>query len=94
MSDLIDRLRYRTGNPSAWPEGYDEAGSELMRSAVNALEARDKTIAELVELTRDLSDCLDDMTKHYVEVRNDLYGFEAARLPPSAFPLLIGTVGE
>lgn len=29
------------------------------------------------DLIRDLSDCLEDMTKHYVEVRNDLYGFEA-----------------
>jgi hypothetical protein len=30
------------------------------------------------ELLRDLADCLEDMTKHYVEVRNDLFGFEAA----------------
>jgi hypothetical protein len=29
------------------------------------------------ELIRDLADCLEDMTKHYVEVRDDLYGFEA-----------------
>ncbi|MEO9297607.1 hypothetical protein [Devosia alba] len=30
------------------------------------------------ELMRDLADCLEDMTKHYIEVRNDLCGFEAA----------------
>ena len=29
------------------------------------------------ELLRDLADCLEDMTKHYVDVRNDLFGFEA-----------------
>ncbi len=29
------------------------------------------------DLLRDLADCLEDMTKHYVEVRNDLFGFEA-----------------
>lgn len=30
------------------------------------------------EIIRDLADCLEDMTKHYVEVRNDLFGFEAS----------------
>lgn len=35
-------------------------------------------ITEEQALIRDLADCLEDMTKHYVEVRNDLYGFEAA----------------
>ena len=33
---------------------------------------------EVQALIRDLSDALDDMTKHYVDVRNDLFGMEAA----------------
>lgn len=34
--------------------------------------------ADRDRLIADLADCLEDMTKHYVEVRNDLFGFEAS----------------
>lgn len=33
-------------------------------------------VPQAERLMADLADCLEDMTKHYVEVRNDLYGFE------------------
>lgn len=37
-----------------------------------------KVVPPIEELLADLADCLEDMTKNYVEVRNDLFGFEAA----------------
>lgn len=37
-----------------------------------------KVVPPVEQLLADLADCLEDMTKHYVEVRNDLYGFEAS----------------
>lgn len=46
------------------------AANEIIKEAADHIEAQEKLIC-------DLSDCLEDMTKHYVEVRNDLYGFEA-----------------
>ena len=49
MSDLIDRLRYRVNNPSAWPEGFDEQGSELFREAAKSIEEQALVISELVE---------------------------------------------
>ncbi len=52
-------------------------GKELLFVAQELDEAASHIEAQ-AELIRDLSDCLEDMTKHYVEVRNDLYGFEAA----------------
>lgn len=47
---------------------------ETMTIACSILAA----VQEERELLRDLADCLEDMTGHYVEVRNDLYGFEAS----------------
>ncbi len=35
---LVDRLRYRIGNPSAW-ETYDDGASELMREALAAIQS-------------------------------------------------------
>lgn len=36
---LADRLNYVVGNPSAWPEGFNDSVSELIREAVSALRA-------------------------------------------------------
>jgi len=47
MNELTQRLFYRVGNPSAWPEGFDESGSELFREAVSALEAQEDRIKAL-----------------------------------------------
>jgi len=47
MTELTERLRYRVNNLSAWPEGFDENGSELFREASAALDAKDERIAEL-----------------------------------------------
>lgn len=77
MSELSKKLRMYALHDGHSSDAHVNM-CEVMHKSADALEARDKAIAELVELTRDLSDCLDDMTKHYVEVRNDLYGFEAA----------------
>lgn len=75
MNDLVNRLRL---GPYHEPEGVEPENEEqvwnwwceITDAAANHIEAQEKLI-------RDLSDCLEDMTKHYVEVRNDLYGFEA-----------------
>lgn len=37
--DLINRLRYRVNNPSAWPVAFDQEGSDLFEEAANRLEA-------------------------------------------------------
>lgn len=34
---LVERLRYRVNNPSAWPEGFDQAGSDLFSEAAAIL---------------------------------------------------------
>lgn len=47
MSEIVDRLYYRVNNPSAWPEGFDEAGSELFREAASYIKAKEAEIASL-----------------------------------------------
>jgi len=37
MTDIVDRLRYCVGNPSAW-DHYDEGMSEKLRGAVDEIE--------------------------------------------------------
>lgn len=44
MNELVERLQYRMGNPSAWPEGYDEEGSELMREAAARITELEKAL--------------------------------------------------
>lgn len=39
-ADLIERLHYRVNNPSAWPEGFDQAASDLISDAVKINEVR------------------------------------------------------
>jgi len=51
---------------------------EKLKFIEEALEKGLKGMAEMVIVMRDLTDCLEDMTDHYVEVRNDLFGMEAA----------------
>ena len=36
---LVERLRYTAGNPSAWPEGFDQNISDLLAEAAMALSA-------------------------------------------------------
>lgn len=78
-SEIVERLR------EDWEmlkDGYQENLSKtwhdhaMENAAKDALEAASH-IEALESLNKDLADCLEDMTKHYVEVRNDLYGFEA-----------------
>lgn len=53
MSELVERLRYRVNNPSAWPEGFDEQASELFREAADRIEALEaKEAAGQCEPTR------------------------------------------
>jgi len=37
MTDIVDRLRYCVGNPSAW-DHYDEGMSEKLREAADTIE--------------------------------------------------------
>ncbi len=37
---LVERLEYVVGNPSAWPEGFNDNISELIREAVQSLRAQ------------------------------------------------------
>jgi Lar family restriction alleviation protein len=39
LSKLADKLSYRVENPSAWPEGFDQAGSDLFREAATTIRA-------------------------------------------------------
>ncbi|MBK1793405.1 hypothetical protein JHL21_02695 [Devosia sp. WQ 349] len=39
LSQLADKLSYRVENPSAWPEGFDQAGSDLFREAATTIRA-------------------------------------------------------
>jgi hypothetical protein len=45
--DLVNRLFYRVNNPSAWPEGFDQSGSNLFGEAANRIEAQEKLIQEV-----------------------------------------------
>lgn len=65
--DLVIYLRHADLNAHM---GFGGDWKTVYAEAADHIEAQNKLI-------RDLSDCLEDMTKHYVEVRNDLYGFEA-----------------
>lgn len=51
---------------------------EKLKTTEEALEKGLEGLSEMAIVLRDMSDCLEDMTNHYVEVRNDLYGVEAA----------------
>lgn len=44
--DLVERLKYRVGNPSAW-DYYDDGASEMMRESVTALAEQASRIAAL-----------------------------------------------
>ncbi|MBJ6986897.1 hypothetical protein [Devosia sp. MC521] len=39
LSQLADKLSYRVENPSAWPEGFDQGGSDLFREAATTIRA-------------------------------------------------------
>ena len=75
MNDLVTHLRNAATDWDGLP-GHDNEEiihyitCKKAREIADHIEAQEKLIC-------DLSDCLEDMTKHYVEVRNDLYGFEA-----------------
>lgn len=48
VASLVERLHYRVNNPSAWPEGFDQGGSDLFAEAVAALRALEPQQEEAV----------------------------------------------
>lgn len=77
-NELIDRLYYVVGNPSAWTEGFDPAISELIREAVTALlERTSQPVA-----TMHVSNVRDETLFSKGSVPN-LMGFTSSPLYPS-----------
>lgn len=54
--EMVERLRYRVNNPSAWPEGFDQRGSDLFADAASLISTlvreRDDQIGINKELIR------------------------------------------
>ena len=45
--EVVRKLRYRVENPSAWPEGFDQSASDLMRDAADALSQAQSALAAM-----------------------------------------------
>lgn len=53
LNELVERARYRVGNPSAWSEGFDDTISDEIRALLDALTS---LIAERDGLREALTD--------------------------------------